>query len=441
MPRPPRLTFTRRELMTVGLVSLLFTLMALAAYDTLSSDWLAHNDFCALFYTAGTMLREGHGNALYLPAGSHSFAHTPFDLCAHRLFPELSARTEAIFLYPPPVSFVFVPFSCLPSRASLIAWQLTLLAAIAFTALIFAGSIRGSRLPFLSLFTLVPVLHSLLLGQPTVLFALLPLVSGYVLWKRNRYGAAGLLWSVLWLKAQILLPLATVLAGWAVAMIKLQAGGGQRARLWDCAWMAGGLASGTAILWISSVFVCGPGSVTGWLALLHEFSEQYFSKAADFSYLHAGSLPAAATVLVSPGSLSTYALVIKPLIAAAFAALFLISYRLMNSALSDGPKRDLALVLCIGALPVLSPYFRTYDLLLLVVVLWIALENPVESRVKQRIKELLLFSWVGLGLFFFTGSWLPGSGYVLLALLFGISVLYIRLCLEVHRLAAPPVKA
>ncbi len=423
-----------RNLQIFGLLSSVLTLSALVFYDTFPMTQLAHDDFCMLFYVAGTMVRNGHGSELYLSAGSHSLLATPFNLYAHRLFPQLSPDMNAVFLYPPMTSLIFVPFSIFPARGSLIAWQITLLAALCASALTFSLLRKAGWTPLLVTFTLFQVLHTLVLGQPTALFAMLPLVAGYVLWKHNQHFAAGLAWSTLWLKAQILLPLAVVIASWVLAQIRLTDHSRGEPGCLEAAELCAGFAAGTAALFVIAIGFFGFGAVTGWLTMLHEFTQQFIGKSSDFRFILAGSLPSAANVLIPAQYLSVYTDAIKPLIASAFLLLFLLSYKVMSSRLTWSLKQDILIILSIGALPLVSPYLRVYDLSLFLLILWMYLANPLDGKIRPRVKELLIVSWVGLDLYFCTFTWLPGSRHILLALLTAISLVYLRFCWAAYKL-------
>src|SRR5262249_27700454 len=123
--RPPR-----KGLAQLGLVALLTSVAMLLWFDSFPEKSLARNDFCELFYVAGTMVRDGLGSQLYPQPGFSSLAGTPFDTMAHRLFPGMLTRDPVVFLYPPPAAVISVPYSLLPARISFIAWQATCLAAL-----------------------------------------------------------------------------------------------------------------------------------------------------------------------------------------------------------------------------------------------------------------------------------------------------------------------
>lgn len=426
---------TRAVLATAGVITMIGTLAMLLFIQTFPLSWLAHNDFCLLFYVAGTMTRLGHGGELYLPPGAHSFVGIPFDLYAHRILPGMIADVNPIFLYPPVAGLFFVPFSYLPLREALIVWQVITVLAFSLSALVFSWPRNIGWLPFLSLFTFFPVQHTMLLAQPTALFAFLPLMAGYKLWKANRYFWTGLAWSVLWLKAQALLPLLVLMAALVSSAVKEKLCLGNNRKLLEHTSLLCGFILGSAVLFGYPLLLFGPDCLSGWVRQLNEFTPQFVARTIDYTLIFAGSLACAANILVPDPMLAAYAQLSQVLSAAAIISLLWAIYKVLNCHWQLSQRQDVAFILGVGALPIIATYLRIYDYALLLSISWIYLFNPLPDKLKPHLKQLLLFCWVALDAYIGFCTRLPTARYILLSVVSIYTFVYIRFFIAAVRLA------
>lgn len=408
----------------------------MAFVDTFPLQWLAHNDFCNLFYVAGSMLRDGIRGDFYLPPGSHNFAGTTFDRYAHDLFPGMLTEYTIIYNYPPISALIFLPFSYLPVRTAFVVWQVVTFLALAVAAYLFSRSRNAGWTPFLSIFTLFTVQHCFLLGQPTQLFAFLPLVAGYLAWRNSRNFTAGLIWSLLWLKAQILIPLGTLVGGLLLAQTRMKMLSSPEADLRKVVNLCAGLFVGSAIFFAITIAVNGWESIIAWLVHVEFYTHELFGKTADFRYIFMGSLPSVIDVLIPSQYTETYSRLIKIAIAIVLLLQVFLMYKVMKSNLDWPMKQDVSLMICILSLPIVSPYFRIYDLMLFTLVLWIYLYNLSDSILKVRIKQLLMVSWIGLDIYICVCTWASFASQLLFIVIAAISVMVLRVCIAAHKMAA-----
>lgn len=176
-------------------------------------------DYLTTFYVAGTLARTGNIAGLYPEPGSTTFFGQDFYKLCHQLLPWLPERFLSSFLYMPIVAFMFAPLSTLERADSLIAWQIISLGALfASCALVSYAtpeptpgrSFRTLRL-FLLACALCPVDCTLQIGHVGIVMGILPLSLGWFLMQRNLLFLSGLVFGLLMLRPQYLLP-AVVLA-------------------------------------------------------------------------------------------------------------------------------------------------------------------------------------------------------------------------------------
>ncbi len=328
---------------------------------------IAISDYLMTFHTAGWIAAHGKWAILYPAADATAFHGAPFDKLSHQLLPMMPAASVSEYMYMPMSALVFAPFSALKIEFSLLAWQITSLAAIfASTCLILIGSaknmareaenapaIKFSKL-YLALtaaatLSFLPVCFTIWIGQVGLVFGLLPLAAGFYFLGSSPL-LAGLIFSLLFLKPQMLF-LAVFLIVSELTQKRVMA--------------LVGMFIGVMVLAQSNAIVFGPEVFQAWLNCL-KLSDKIFSDPANGVAIHlATSLPRA--VLLSQ-PVAQHAM-LKPivyglaflLLALGLGVVTMLSHS--SSAIkSKTTKANLSLVIGCLALPLVVPHLFIYDL-------------------------------------------------------------------------------
>ena len=169
---------------------------------------------------------------------------------------------KALYMYSPLTALVCGPFGAFSYKWALVAWQALSMMALAVCARLFA---RLTARPFASLFFMAslffPIFHTLLIGHLGITLGMLPMALGFYLLMKGRPWLAGLCWSLLLLKPQ-LLPAIFLIAGALLLTGR-----------WQC---AAGLVSGTVALGIFAIATMSLSLTQAWLHSL-SFSDNIFS--------------------------------------------------------------------------------------------------------------------------------------------------------------------
>jgi hypothetical protein len=170
------------------------------------------SDFHLNFFSAGYLVAHNQAGMLYPPSTATSFINTPFDQFIHQSYAGLSTNLYGTFLYTPLVAAIFSLLAPLPVNIALLVYQLLNLAGIAWLG-IKAERAFGidARKVFLGSLIFFPISGTLWLGQVSMIFGLFPMAAGYFLLQKDKRVAAGLVWSLMSLKRQ-LLPVPFVIA-------------------------------------------------------------------------------------------------------------------------------------------------------------------------------------------------------------------------------------
>jgi hypothetical protein len=325
----------------------LLSLIVIAFTDLKLPDLLGQSDYLMTFHTAGYIASHGLWDILYPQAGAVSFAGAPFDKQAHALLPQMPSWSVAEYMYMPLSAYIFAPFSQLTPTASLIWWQLTSLGALYLGNVLTLGRGQKALLATCAAFAFIPLVFTLWIGQVGLVFALLPLAAGYHLLTRKQYFFAGLVFALLILKPQMLVP--------ALFMVVLELGRKHFAPL-------GGLITGTMIMAQLNYGLAGEALCNAWLRCL-ALSDKIYSDPGQGVAVHlATSLPRA--ILLSQ-PLATHAFIKPALYLLAFVLLLAglaATVKLARSALDDQDKVKYSFILGALALPMVVPHLFLYDL-------------------------------------------------------------------------------
>ncbi|HXE53286.1 MAG TPA: glycosyltransferase family 87 protein [Tepidisphaeraceae bacterium] len=329
-------------------------------------------DFLA-FYTAGDFVREGRSAELYDMPAVLEFQH---DL-ARRGQVKIT-HEYAPWWNPPFYALVFLPFSKLSFPAALRLW--TVLNLICFAAACWLLSAMLSDRRDWRSWALIPVLMALSTpfmlaithGQNTCT-SLLLLCGVVTLWRREEALAAGLLGGLLFYKPQL---------GLAVGIVLVM----------DLGWRAAiGYAITGALLGSATILLL-PGTLS---SFLHRLPENLHFVQTNSPYIWqrhvtfkafwrlllqgpgAGEASRMVTLLATLGQLSIGA------------ALFTITLKLRRS---GGLARDRLIAAAITATPLLMPFYFDYDLLLLAIpTVLFAAEYPQTGT--SRLTRPILLGW------------------------------------------------
>jgi hypothetical protein len=232
--------------------------------------------------------------------------------------------------------------------------------------------------------------QTIVVGQTTLLFALLPLIVGHIFWRQKKVFLAGLIWSLLSLKPQtmlVLLPILLVLL--LLTKMKGEAVCSAKGFLFLCL----GLVAGSLVLHLTAAYLFGYHQYLVWLAALKAWQQHIFvSHVLEQSSWQIVSLAGVLNLAV-PDSVKVYTAKLAPL--SAFVFLFLelcLLFRVaLASKLKAAERKDLLLSLSLFFLPLSSFYMTRPDLCLLIVPLWLSLlQGNNKSNLWRNISSLSL---------------------------------------------------
>ncbi len=359
---------------------------------------LASSDYLMTFHTAGWIAGHGQWDILYPQAGAGTFHGEPFDVKAHELLPFLPDYSVAEYMYMPASAFLFAPFAALPPNLSLFAFQLLSLACLFGSALLIPAGVKVGRAltQGLSLLTFLPTFLTLWIGQVGLVFGLFPLSCGYHLLTKKQDFLAGLVFSLLALKPQMLVP--------AVFLIFLKLCRKQFS-------LACGMVSGLLGLACVNYILLGPKLLLSWFDCLKLSDRIYSDPAMGVPVRLATSLPRA-ILLSQPAEMR---LTLKPYLYAGAVLLACLGLALVfflarkTSPLSEGEKLKSALILGCLALPCVVPHLFIYDLCVLAPAGFLVFA-PVaeEGETFACLRPFLVLLWLAVTTYCMLLMSLPG---------------------------------
>jgi hypothetical protein len=320
----------------------------------------------------------------------------------------------AFFWYPPHLAAACMPLGLLSLKASMVAFKAIQTAALLAAALLFISSliapenqakaklIRFLPLPlfatFITAITFMPISLTIALCQPGIIIGFLPVTAAYRAMLKGRQLLAGITLGVLVNKPQFLLPFALLAIACLMASIKTREQKEyQFVTTGDMVKVAIGFAITTAGCGILGLSVFGLDGYLLWL--------QRLKSSLDFVYAHTGftgykepfELISSLTMAIAFQCQQIPTVVLKNtasafLFAVSLGELFLL-YRIASSSISKRNKTDALLVTTLLSYPVISPYFRIYDLSLVLLSAWIILlgSPSSEKTTRNRTKLLTIF--------------------------------------------------
>lgn len=366
----------------------IFVAFFLVYVDLTLPKQMQMSDYLTCFHTAGHLVSHGRLSDLYSPPTATGFAGLPFDKTAHELLKDMPPSMVAEYMYMPLSAFILAPFSMLPPQWSLLAWQLTSLAAVVVCgALVASGAKRAqvgseARSDDVALYMLssLPVVLTLWIGQVSIVFGLLPMCAGlYLLW-RNQPIRAGLIWSLAAMKPQFLLPIGFVVVHQVMR---------KRPKLMF-AWLLG-----LGIILGLNVLIFGTATCEAWMRTM-KLSDSVFSDPSKGVATHlATSLPRTLTLMFPK-----YITIVKPLSYTLAAVIGLITLvqaaRLATSKVAPSRQIALALILGLFATPLVVPHLYFYDFSLMAVAGAIIYSCAWSQKVEWRLHSTARVTWLVL---------------------------------------------
>jgi len=160
---------------------------SLVVWNARDLIWKGYPDF-TIYYTAGTMVRQGMGHALYDDVAQFEVQR--------RFAPQVATRLAALhFNHPPFEALLFVPLTLFSYRAAFLLWMLANLAMLTALPILLRPYVPVLRERPPWVWTLIalaffPIFFALLQGQDAILLMFL-YAAAFVALKKGRLVAAG----------------------------------------------------------------------------------------------------------------------------------------------------------------------------------------------------------------------------------------------------------
>jgi len=366
----------------------LLTLVVFAYTDLSLPNLVETSDYLMAFYVAGHLVSTGNLAALYPGAEARSFVDSPFNQAAHTVLTHLPEASTAAYMYMPLIACIFAPLSLLSPTLSLILWQLLSTASLFVSTCALRLKSKERWIDTIAAaLCFAPVSITIWIGQLGLVFGLLPFAAGYLLLLRQKPFAAGLSWSLIFLKPQLFPAVATI--AFCLAL-------NRRARC------LGGLLSGTALLVLLNILCCSPDIFVTWLQSLSA-SERILADPAA-----AGVSIPSALILSLPHSLllilpKAQQIWLKPAVYALSTAIGAVGlwYCTRLSRATGVFESRLALIasIAISMLPLIMPHFLIYDLCLFVALALLLSSYAASQAEAASIRALIQFGFWSINVY------------------------------------------
>jgi hypothetical protein len=312
------------------------------------SQMVEDSDYTTTFYASGKLVLAHRLQDIYPPSQAQTLAKTAYDRLAHEYLPYMPKSKIAVCPYFPLAPLLFSPLTVLPPAFALLTWQILSLVALLVSCTLIDRMRTEKGIATLWLaFLFVPVIHCLFVGQSAILLGLLPLTAGFYCLTKGKPLAAGMIWSLTFLKPQFLL-----VAGFICLCLLLRKNFRALA----------GLAAGTGALCMLNLLIFGADSFSLWLGGLHVQEVVYSSASNGVMQSIVASLPRL-IILATPVSSHSTVKAILCVFAVVLVAAGLVAARSMaKSPLSQNAFDVAVLLLAVTLLPLISPYLFFYDL-------------------------------------------------------------------------------
>jgi hypothetical protein len=369
-------------ILLISAISLLLSSLLLWAADSRPQSAIDTTDYVTTLYIAGHMVRNHAQEDIYPARDGTTFKNEKFETYGRKLLNDTSSNNFYLFPYPPLIALVTSVICFTTPTKSLIIWQSLSALSLFLSAWLFANlqNVKQNALfIFIASSAFFPVFNVLVVGQTSLLLGLLPLVGGYFLWMKNKPLEAGLAWSFLALKPQLLIPiailLATLFADFLLNQTRLGKSQNQsNFQPKDSLLLILGVCLGIACLASLSVLIVGLDLNMGWLNAVHISGEMYGKLSTGYWQYHLFiSLPCIILfclpqALKESARLPTYALGGALMLVAVA-----ISLKTLHLALDKDTRKELLVIICVFFLVLAAPHLLLYDATLLLLPAWIVL--------------------------------------------------------------------
>jgi len=191
-----------RNLAVATYVAGVLLIHSLVAWNARDLIWKGYPDF-TIYYTAGTMVRQGMGHSLY---------DDRLQLKIQKEFaPQVATRLGALpFNHPPFEALLFLPLTCLPYPGAFLLWELANLAMLVCLPHLIRPYVPVLALWPVALWTLAglaffPIFFALLQGQDAILLLFL-FAASFVSLRKERFMSAGAWLACALFKFHLVLP-------------------------------------------------------------------------------------------------------------------------------------------------------------------------------------------------------------------------------------------
>jgi hypothetical protein len=308
------------------------------------------------------------------------------------------------FWYPPHFAATCMPLGLMPFKTSMAVFKAAQTTALLFASLLFVSSLytvsqmaRPLLVTTLTAVTFIPMSLTISLCQPGIIIGFLPITAAYAALLRGRFLLAGMSLGVIVNKPQFLLPFALV--GLACLLTKGRTDGRKENTFIgfnELLKVATGFAITAAAFAILGLSLFGLDGYLLWMQRLKSSVEFVYAHVGFTGYKEPYELISSLAMAIAFQCQQIPTAIVKSassifLLVAALGELYLL-YRIASSSNSIRNKLDATMITALLSLPVVSPYFRIYDLSLVVLAAWIIfLGSPTgEKKTLTRIKVLTL---------------------------------------------------
>jgi hypothetical protein len=427
--------YQKRAINIVVVASVLLTAVLVGIADTRNDEAIQLTDYVSAFYLAGKIVNQNSATLLYPQPLDASLRGAPFDVLGHKYLPATNAGNFFLFMYPPVVALMFTPLAYLAERLSLVVWQLISVLYLFGAAAIFKRFAHSSAPLWLlaaSAYTLLCVMHNLVIGQIVILLGVLPITFGWLLWQREKDFLCGLAFAIAVLKPQFLvpilvLPVALLVGAWIRKDLLLIRSGVK---------MLAGLILGILFIFLVQTILTGPACLSGWLRCLglvnRVMNGGTVTPWANHLFL---SIPGLlGTALTDPSWQRLVPFLQGGIMIAATAFLGLTDYRIWQSRFTADEKRQLSLVCLFSLLPLMAVYLRDYDYALVVPAMWVVFfAMDRRSKIFPCAFQAIVATMIALNLQMILFVVLKGAAYSLVPWFtaLALSIIGLRLCGQV----------
>ena len=165
-------------------------------------------DFGSEFYTVGYLSKNNRTYDIYANFNASNNYKGNFYKFTQSFFNTKMSDWNCPFYYMPVASLIFNPFAYLSFSTAFMIWMGINLTILLFCLFLISKLNSESTFPWLNYLTIIllflPILDNLFIGQVSFLFGILPLLSGFYLWLKDKNYKSALVWSLLIFKPQYL---------------------------------------------------------------------------------------------------------------------------------------------------------------------------------------------------------------------------------------------